>query len=388
MVETRKHSLEFAAAVSDLDKSQFSRFLSHNYGLAVYTLESLSKKQAKRYAKILKKLDYLPWEVVIIIDSTIQKRSSLHPENVQRFNHGQGFVIGHQWTNVVLIINGVLIPLPPIPFHSKKYCRQNRLQYKTEHDLLVEYIGKLNLEEYIGTHRSEKVIVLADSGYDDKKIQNAILVKRWHFIIALKSTRSVKSSAQYEKSSKSSGWSQVAQFFKDQRRLSWETVRLEANSPKQKRTEFRIRHTKGFLKAVGEVQLVCSEFKKRPKGQRKYLACSDLNVKAREILIGYRLRWRVELFHKAVKMHLGFEDIAAQKFCSVEAHVHWVYCAYILLHANPPGVSESSKTIPEKQQDIRAVLQNSEIAHVLQGLTQIGGVKRYKDQLKRALIGT
>jgi hypothetical protein len=297
MVETRKHSLEFAAVVSDLDKSQLSRFLSHNYDLAVYTLESLSKKQAKIYAKILKKSNHLPWEIIIIIDSTLQKRSSLHPENVQRFNHGKGFVIGHQWTNIVLIINGMLIPLPPIPFHSKKYCRQNRLQYKTEHNRLVEYIGKLNLEEYIGAHRSEKVIILADSGYDNKKIQNAILAKRWHFIIALKSARAVKSSAQYEKTSKSSGWSQVAQFFKDQRRLPWETVRLDASSPKEKRTEFRIRHTKGFLKAVGEVQLVCSEFKKRPKGQRKYLACSDLNVKAGEILIGYRWRWRVEIFH-------------------------------------------------------------------------------------------
>jgi hypothetical protein len=34
------------------------------------------------------------------MDSTLlQNRSSLHPENSKKFNHGNGFVIGHQWTN-------------------------------------------------------------------------------------------------------------------------------------------------------------------------------------------------------------------------------------------------------------------------------------------------
>jgi hypothetical protein len=388
MIETRKHSLKFATVLSGLNKSQFSRLLSNHADVAVHTLEALSKKQAKIYAKVLKNVDHLPWKIVIIVDSTIQKRSSLHSENVQRFNHGKGFVIGHQWTNIVLIINGILIPLPPIAFHSKKYCRQHKLAYKTEHKLVVEYLNTLDLAHYIGPHSSKEVIVIADSGYDDKAIQKAICKRGWHFIIALKNKRSVKSPQQWLKTPRSSGWSQVAQFFKDQRRLAWETVCLEANSKQQKRMDVRIRHTTGFLKAVGKVQLVCSELKKRPDGRRKFLACSDLEAQPRQIVIGYRLRWGIELFHKAVKMHLGFEHVAAKHFCSVQAHVHWVYCAYILLHAHPPGVLESSLTIPEKQQNLKAVLANAKIANVLQQLTQIGGVQCYKDQLKQVLTGT
>jgi hypothetical protein len=388
MIETRKHSLEFAAVLSGMNKSQFSRLLSNHSNTAVYTLENLSKKQAKIYSKILKKLKHLPWQIVILIDSTIQKRSSLHPENVQKFNHGKGFVIGHQWTNIVLIINGILIPLPPIAFYSQKYCHQNNLEYKTEHQRVVEYLDTLDLCSYIGPHKSKDVVVIADSGYDDKKIQNAIRKRGWHFIIALKSTRSVKSALQWKKTPKSFGWSQVAQFFKDQRRLSWKTVCLEANSKKQKRMDVRIRHTTGFLNGVGKAQLVCSELKKRPDGRRKFIACSDLEAQAEQIVRGYRLRWKVELFHKAVKMHLGFEHIAAKGFCSVTAHVHWVYCAYILLHAGPPGVLESSQTILEKQQNLKAVLANAKLGNVLQKLTQIGGVRRYKDQLKQVLSGT
>jgi hypothetical protein len=388
MIETRKHSLKFATVLSGLNKSQFSRLLSNHSDTAVYTLEALSKKQAKIYAKVLKKIEHLPWKIVIIVDSTIQKRSSLHSENVQRFNHGKGFVIGHQWTNIVLIINGVLVPLPPIAFHSKKYCRQNKLVYKTEHTLLVEYLKALDLCQYLGPHNSKDIVVIADSGYDDKKIQNSIRKRGWHFVIALKNKRSVKSPQQWQKTPRSSGWSQVAQFFKDQRRLAWETVCLEANSKQQKRMDVRIRHTTGFLKEVGKVQLVCSELKKRPDGRRKFLACSDLEAQPRQIVIGYRLRWGIELFHKAVKMHLGFEHIAAKHFCSVRAHVHWVYCAYILLHAHPPGVLESSHTIPEKQQNLQAVLENAKLANVLQQLTQIGGVRRYKDQIKQALAAS
>lgn len=388
MIETRKHSLESAAVLSGLNKSQFSRLLSNHSNTAVFTLENLSKKQAKIYSKVLKRLNHLPWQIAILIDSTIQKRSSLHSENVQKFNHGKGFVIGHQWTNIVLIINGILIPLPPIAFHSKKYCHQNKLEYKTEHQRIIEYVETLDLCSYIGPHTSKDVIVIADSGYDDKNIQNAIRKRGWHFIIALKSKRAVKSILQWKTTPKSSGWSHVAQFFKDQRRLAWESVCLEANSKKQRRMDVRIRHTTGFLNGAGKVQLVCSELKKRPDGRRKFIACSDLEAQPKQIVIGYRLRWRVEIFHKAVKMHMGFEHIAAKQFRSVVAHVHWVYCAYILLHASPPGVLESSQTIPEKQQNLKAVLANAKIANVLQHLTQIGGVRRHKDQLKQVLADT
>jgi hypothetical protein len=56
------------------------------------------------------------WKIALIVDSTLQHRASLHPENAKRFNHGNGFVIGHPWTNIVFIIHDMLIPLRPIPF--------------------------------------------------------------------------------------------------------------------------------------------------------------------------------------------------------------------------------------------------------------------------------
>ena len=333
-------------------------------------------------------LQGLPWKIAILVESTLQHRASLHPENAKTFNHGNGYVIGHQWTNIVLIINDILIPLPPIPYYSERYCLEHGLAYQTEHELVVDSISNLPLEKYIGAYHPRDVIVLADSGYDDKKIENAIVNKRWNFIIAVCKTRSVKSVTLYQTTPKSRQWCQIATFFRNHRRLKWTTIRCMTNGAQRKRMEFRIRHTMGYLRYVGKVHLVCSEPRKRPDGRRKYLACNDVRATARQIVLGYRLRWAVELFHKDVKMHLGFEDVATTSFDSVQSHVHWVYCAYILLRMSPPGVPPDVKGVGEKQRQLQRLLDHKEKRRVLQKLTQIGGVERYKDELRQALAGT
>jgi len=385
MVVTRKHSLEEAARFSGRHKSQFSKMLKAHSHVAVATLESLSKQQAKQVAKARQKLKELPWDIAIVVDSTLQHRASLHPENAKTFNHGQGFVVGHQWTNIVVILHDTLIPLRPIPFYSQRYCRDHKLTYRTEHDLVVEYIEQLHLEDYIGAYDPRQVVVLTDSGYDNKKIQNAIAAKPWHFIIALGKTRSVKSPTLALTTPKAKQWGHIATFFRNHRWLKWQTIRIPTNGTKHKRMEFRTRDTIGYLRYVGKVQLVCSEPRKRPDGRRKYFACNDMRVTARQIILGYRLRWAIELFHKDVKQRLGFEDVATSGFASVMSHVHWVYCAYILLRLSPPGVSAEVQSLGDKQRQLQRVLDHNEKRRVLQKLTQIGGVQRYKDELRQAL---
>ena len=120
MVVTRKHSLAEASRFAGLPKSQFSKLLQYHTQVALSTLEELSTKQAKPFAKIRQSLQGLPWKMALVIDSTLQHRASLYPENAKQFNHGNGFVIGHQGTHIVLISNDLLIPLQPIPFYSKR----------------------------------------------------------------------------------------------------------------------------------------------------------------------------------------------------------------------------------------------------------------------------
>jgi hypothetical protein len=230
MVVTTKHSLEEAARLSGLHKSQFSKMLKTHSHVAVSTLESLSKKQAKQVAKARQKLKEVPWDIAIIVDSTLQHRASLHPENAKTFNHGKGFVVGHQWTNIVLLLHDKLIPLRPIPFYSQRYCRDHKLPYRTEHDLVVDYIEQLRLEDYIGSYDPRQVVVLMDSGYDNKKIQNAIAAKPWHFIIALGKTRSVKSATLARTTPQSKQWCHIATFFRNHRWLKWDETEAKGVS--------------------------------------------------------------------------------------------------------------------------------------------------------------
>jgi DDE family transposase len=388
MVVTTKHSLQEAARFSGLHTSLFSNLLKAHAKVASTTLDSLSKTQARRFAKALKRVHGLPWKIIIIIDSTLQHRASLHPENAQMFNHGKGYVIGHQWTNIVLMLGDILIPLRPIPFYSKRYCQAHGLAYHSEHERVVDYLRTLDLEAYIGAYDRREVLVWADSGYDDKKIERAIADKRWNFIIALSKTRSVKSEALSLTTPKSQQWCHIDTFFRRHRRLKWDTIRLATGGTKRKRMDVRVRHTAGYLRYVGKVELVCSELRHRPDGRRKYLACNDLRGTARQIVMGYRLRWAVELFHKSIKQHLGFEDVATHGFDAVLSHVHWVYCAYILLHMSPPGLSPGVHSISDTQRALQQGLADTEKRHILQKLTQIGGVQRYKDELRQALAGT
>ncbi len=264
--------------------------------VAITTLEHLSKTQARQFAKALTRVNGLPWKILILIDSTLQHRASLHPENTKTFHHGKGDVIGHQWTNIVLLLGDMLMPLRPIPFYSKRYCQAHDLAYHSEHEHVVEYLRTLDLEDSIGAYERREVLVFADSGYDDKKIEKAIADQRWHCIIALSKTRSVKSEALYLTTPTSRQWCHIDTFFRRHRRLKWDTIRLATSGNKRQRMDFRVRHTSGYLRYVGKVELVCSEQRNRPDGRRKYLACNDLRATIRQIVTGYRLRWAVELF--------------------------------------------------------------------------------------------
>jgi hypothetical protein len=390
MTSRRKHTLAAAARFSNTSKARFNNLLKNHSDIAVFALSELSKKQARQFTKTMHALgqNSLPWNIAIIVDATFLGRSSRHTENAKKFNHGKGYVIGHQLTNIVLMINDKVIPLPPIAFYTKKYCKQNGIEYQTENTRVAQYLSQLSLEEYIGAHTPEKVVVLADSGYDDKKIQNEIAAKNWKFIIALKSTRGVKTEKVYRTTKKTEDWKSVTETFKNNRKTGWRTIRAPKNGGKKKRMEFRVRQITGYLKNFGKAQLICSQFKtKSNNGKRKHLACNDLKATPRQIVIGYRLRWAIEIFHKEIKMFLGFEDVSAKYFSSVMSHVHWVYCAYILLNSSPPGFPIGVKSMAEKQLMVNKIIENKGLSAVNQLLTQAKGTQRLKALIQKALNG-
>src|SRR5437763_11029695 len=119
MGATRHHALEEAARFSGRHTSQVSQMGQAQSKGAVSTLERLSKPPAKPVATARHKWPGLPWDIALIVARTLHHRASLHPANAQPCNQGPGFVVGHQWTNVVWLINDRLMPRRPIPFYRQ-----------------------------------------------------------------------------------------------------------------------------------------------------------------------------------------------------------------------------------------------------------------------------
>ena len=65
--------------------------------------------------------------------------------------------------------------------------------------------------------------------------------------------------------------------------------------------------------------------------RQTFLSLFCKGISASAILRAYKLRWKIEIFHKEVKSYLGFEEAGVKKFTSMEAHIYWVYVAYLLL---------------------------------------------------------
>jgi len=348
-----KRTLQAASELSELDPSQFSRFLSGHQALGLENLKRLVRRRLKR---VLPKRRALvkgaPWRIALIIDATLHERSSRHLDNAQRFNHGDGWVIGHQWTNILLVINDAVIPLSPTPFWTEAKCKQLELEYKTESERIMDYLSKLKWSEILPGADPSEIVVLSDSGYDNKKLQRFILSQGWDFVGSVKKSRAVKTSTQW--------WQSVSDLFRRTRKIGpWQTVRHQANGGK-KRREGRIRTLTGHLKGVShEVSLVAVL---KPNGEKLYLACSNTKIDGGAITRAYRVRWRIEIFHRDIKSYLGFEDAGLEKFEAIHAHVLWVYCAYLLLFEL---TGESMEGVLSRRRQVERLLRSEELGEIL-----------------------
>jgi hypothetical protein len=447
-----KKTLYAAAKFSGIDISSFSRLLVRYFENAEAGLLLMSKRQSKQLFRARKKLGSLSnkFDAAIIVDSTVQNRSSLNTENSQKFNHGKGYMIGHQWTNIILVIGDNLVPLPPIPFYSRNYCKEHNIEYKTEQERLHTYLSDFNLTDFIGRHNRKRICFIADSGYDNIKLAKLIRSKSWHFVLSLRKSRTVCSEKSYSNiitnklekhyvitdkviqklkefalhksslnqlesiknikfnsykkftkklieligkdvfntwkdvllsDSKQKIYKSVELFFRNNRNIKWTTIILSKLQGNKKRVSYRVRQQVVYLHKTCKIRLVCSEKKNRPDGRRKYLACSNTSISVEAILHLYQIRWKIEIFHKQVKMHLGFQDVSTSNFTSVKTHVHLVYCSYILLDYLCPNIDKMA----DKKQKIKDIYQTKKLNEQLQLISQFGGLEKFK-QKQRAVI--
>lgn len=358
--KTKRHGYREAEKVCELDESRFCALVNHP------KTGSMSKQVLSRAVRRrIDRLKLINNRLVIIVDATIKRRRGKGVENTQRYHSGSSFVIGHKFINFVLLDgqSGV-IPLETIPHLTKKYCRQNSISYRTEIEIVEEWIRSLVDKGIFSAEQLTKAMFLFDSGYDAKSIQRAVRDIGGDFVMALKSSRTIKGQ-------------KVSNLFRFSRRwLKWESIRLKAaGSGRRSRRNYSIRTASGVvMKGFGLVHVVCSKQDHNRNKPRKYLATSCLKMKGREIVKWYGFRWKIELWHKEIKQNYGFIDCHSRRFTATASHINFVLTAYLLQ-------KESGKP----QMGIEEVIRLRELKRIHIELSKFGSNQRLRAQVAEAL---
>lgn len=371
LIAGRRVSLTAAGKLSKMAVSSFSAWLAggaDSVGLVITELLCKAASQLSRNPIV----PGAPWTIAIIIDATLQRRSRESMDNSQKFNHGKGWVVGHQWTNIIIFIDGVTLPLAPIPFYTKGYCKKHGIRYKSEHIRVRECLANLDLTAFLGQHKDSEVVVLMDSGYDDRDLYTQILMRGWDIVCSIRSSSHV--------GSKDLRFRRVDEIFKNAV-LPWHTVYAFEGGWK-KRKDFRARSLPVQLKGIEvESQVVSSEPRRdRLNSRRKYLYCSEPDIDVGIVVRTYRLRWAVEIFHRDIKSHLGMEDVSTHSFSSVQTHVRMVYAAYLFMRLEWPR--ETAATVQDK---IRSEFEAVKFKKISQLTDRFGSKEQIKNHCSQVI---
>lgn len=334
MLETRGHNAKQAAVLMRVSESSFSRMLNRPDSLAL--AKGSLNRSARRRFKVLQsgKRGKRP---LIIIDSTLTGRRGKYVENVAFHKLGKRSIRGHKFINFVLFLDGEIVPLSALAHYSREYCENNGYTYKTENDLVIEWLNWLHASGLFRKEDIKHLHFVCDAGYDAKKVQKAINRIGCHFTMCIKSNRLIEGLS-------------IEEYFRRQRIIPWQSIRLFAlKDGKTKRKEYRVRIAPNVkLKGFGLVSAVYSEVRKRDGSKsRKYIVSSDTTLTAREIIKNYRNRWAIESWHKDMKQNHGYGDCRSANFKAFEAHINFCLTAYNLQRCREVGIPRPGTTVAE-----------------------------------------
>ncbi len=222
---------------------------------------------------------------VIIVDDTIEKKPHTTESELVCWHHDHQTnrsVKGINLINYIYNVGEISLPIgfdvvkKPIEFCELKTRKQKRQATISKNELTRDYL------QVCQQNQIKYKYVLADSWFSSK--ENMIWIHQHlkkHFIMALKSNRTVALSKEEKQQGK----------FVRIDSLSW-----SEQSPVKawlKGLEFPILlHRQVFTNKDGSTGIL-------------YLACSDLTCNASDIETIYQKRWKVEVFHKTLKSNTG-----------------------------------------------------------------------------------
>ncbi len=334
--------------------------------------------------------------------SVTRRRSKRKPKN-KRYNAKKTTAKSiHSYTFGLLITpSGIRIPFQ-IPHYTPEYCEKNGITARTSAECAAEMIRTLPVP------KDADVIVLGDSAYDAKVVQDACAERGYTWIFACNAERVYEGTKGNRPKLRSR--------LKDWTNLSVKRIRLRASTgkyasyrriskyrvgPKMKHRDYYAYQEKAEVRNVGSVQLVFSTMNPKLTNATpddvKILITNAVNMSVLEVIELYTLRWQIELFFKELKSTLGFAQYSFHDFRAVETWVKLAITAVLFLEDLRITRMNDSRLCKEKRQwwatqrlhglclAFRQESTGAELKYIHNRLKTSGGVNKLKRLMANAV---
>jgi len=273
-----------------------------------YTLNEAKFEKEKLEKRYLKKLKYMfkNVKVYLLIDDTLVERDGKYIEQTKKhFNHNSNnYIQGHQFFTAILYT-----PFLQLPIFPELYSKETNSKIE---------MAK-NLVDKLKNNGIELHTVLFDSWYSDKDLIKKCRAMGARVVCAIKTNRNIF----IGKSNK-------------ERKLSFITERVFS----QKMNNYFIDDKKYFvwekkarLTKIPFVKFIISHEMDNEKVKGKaHLISTDVNDSAEEIISTYKIRWKIETFHRDIKQNLGFAKVFIRRGNGIVCHAIFVAIAYATLN--------------------------------------------------------
>jgi SRSO17 transposase len=289
--------------------SQASLEIKHQSALNRVLTESKFEKEKleKRY---LKKIKYLfkNSDVYLLIDDTLIERNGEKVEEAQKhFDHNtSSYIKGHQFFTSILYT-----PLLQLPIFPELYSKNT----DSKIEMAQKLIDKLESAS-IKLHT-----VLFDSWYSEQELIRKCIRADARLVCAIKANRNVK----LHKKRRWQSLSFISKRIRSQK-LTKHTV---------EETQYEVWSKKVRLTDITDLmQLIISQELDKDgnvKG-KAHLISTNLQDSPEDIIQAYKLRWKIETYHRDMKQNLGFATVFFRRREGIIRHAILAAIAYAVLN--------------------------------------------------------
>ena len=303
----------------------------------------LYRQALREVIKSLKHVDKDLW--FIVLDGTSSKRggftkilNAIKYKEKSSSEKGKSTKAHMFLMGLLLLPNGVRLPLPRMSYYTKEYCKKTGRKFVTLVQLAAEMIKSAPIPPKI-----KKVMVLADEYFEGQVVHEICNRLGYKYIMPADSRRcfsdrngkSTKitlhergrhlSGNLFRKLQFVTGTEETASY----RRLS---AKINRNNKRVYRAYTEIRRVSG----LGNVSVTYS-WKQQKKGSRKcgekyrVFVSNDKKLSVGKIVEYYELRWQIELFFREIKSELGFSQYRGGDFQSFERYIDVLMLGFLFL---------------------------------------------------------